>query len=287
MRVWQVATLALLAALSTLGAWTFLRQPARETRALDGSRIVSLSPSITETLFAIGAAERVVGVSNYCTYPPQAATRPRVGTGLTPSYEAIARLAPTLVVTENNANVRAAELRALAPTLLLPWLSLAEIALSVRRLGAITGRQHEADALADRLSRRLGVLPPANGPRVLLVLGYDPSRLDEVWFIRKNSLHGAALHAALGRNAVDEAVTGLPRLSLQRVIELDPDIIILLVLERQRGDPLAAWRKLEPLRAVRDNRLSVIEAPEAFANGPRILDLTERLAREIERLRPR
>jgi iron complex transport system substrate-binding protein len=286
MRVWQIAALALLSLVGALAVWKVGRG-GRAQAALDGSRVVSLSPSITETLFAIGAGERVVGISNYCNYPAQATRLPRVGTGLTPSYEAIARLEPTLVVTEANANVRGAELQALAPSLLLPWLSLDDIVASVRRLGSVTGQAAAADALAERLSRRLGVPPPARGPRVLLVLGYEPGRLDEVWFIRKNSLHGAALHAAGGRNAVDQTVSGLPRLSLQRVIEIDPDVIVVLVLERAGADLLTAWRRLEPLRAVREARLSVIEAPEAFANSPRILDLTERLAREIERLAPR
>jgi len=287
MRLWQIATFAVLAALSTFGAWAVVRERPPPAGKPDGTRIVSLSPSITETLFAIGAGERLVGVSDYCNHPAETAKRPHVGTGLTPSYEAIARLTPTLIVSEKNANVRAGELRALAPTLLLPWLSLGEIADSVRRLGRLTGHEREAGALAGRLLHELGVLPRAGAPRVLLVLGYDPSRLDEVWFIRKNSLHGAALNAAGGRNAVDEAVTGLPQLSIQRVIELDPDIVIVLVLQHRAGDPLAAWRRLEPLRAVREGRLSVIQAPEAFANSPRIFDLTERLAREIERLRPR
>jgi iron complex transport system substrate-binding protein len=286
MRVWQIAALALLSLVGALAVWKVGRG-GRAPASLDGSRVVSLSPSITETLFAIGAGERVVGISNYCNYPAQATRLPRVGTGLTPSYEAIARLEPTLVVTEANANVRGAELQALAPSLLLPWLSLDDIVASVRRLGSVTGQAAAADALAERLSRRLGVPPPARGPRVLLVLGYEPGRLDEVWFIRKNSLHGAALHAAGGRNAVDQTVSGLPRLSLQRVIEIDPDVIVVLVLERAGADLLTAWRRLEPLRAVREARLSVIEAPEAFANSPRILDLTERLAREIERLAPR
>ena len=128
MRLWQIATFAVLATLSAFGAWAVVRERPPQTGKIDGARIVSLSPSMTETLFAIGAGERLVGVSDYCNYPAEAAKRPHVGTGLTPSYEAIARLAPTLIVSENNANVRAHELRALAPTLLLPWLSLSESA---------------------------------------------------------------------------------------------------------------------------------------------------------------
>ena len=90
----------------------------------------------------------------------------------------------------------------MGPTRLLPWLSLTDVIESTRELGRLTGRAKEADDLAARLGERLTVAPPVNAPRVLLVIGYRPGKLDEVWFIRDNSLHGAALQAAGARNAV-------------------------------------------------------------------------------------
>jgi iron complex transport system substrate-binding protein len=274
------------------GAWAVLGagQPKAPSVAAAGSptraRIVSLSPSITETLFYLGASNLVVGVSDYCRYPDAAAKLPRVGTGLTPRYEAIARLAPTLIISEDNAHTRGVELRRLAPTQLLPWLELAEITASVRELGRITNQPEAADALARRFETTLGVQPPNDAPRVLLVLGYDPGRLDEIWFIRKNSLHGRALHAAGAKNAVDRAVSGLPRLSLQHLIEVDPDIVIVLLGAGTPQATLDAWQRLDALRAVRQHKISAVVAPEAFANSPRIFALVERLRAELRRLAP-
>ncbi len=248
-------------------------------------RIVSLAPAVTETLFAIGAGSLVVGVSDYCDFPPEAQKLPRLGTSLTPNYEAIARLAPTLIVSEENAAARRQELEALAPTRLLPWLTLDEIVGSIRELGSRTGHAHEAAALADELKRRLGVPQLERGPRVLLVLGYEPGKLDDIWFVRANSLHGAALRAAGGRNAVSTPVEGAPRLSQERVLELDPDMIFVLLRpgEEQRAAAYVAdWQRLSGLRAVKHRRVRAIAAPEAFANGPRILALVERLRREIQ-----
>jgi len=248
-------------------------------------RIVSLSPGITDALFEIGAGSQLVARSDYCDFPPEVSRLPRVGTSLTPSYETITRLSPSLIVGEDGANARRRELEAIGPTLLLPWLTLDEITESTRELGRRTGTVAAADALAARLKARLGVPPPANGPRVLLVIGYEPGKLEELWFVRDNSLHGSALHAAGARNAVPMAIAGLPRLSLERLLRVDPDAIFILTQpDHPAGDYLGPFQALTTLRAVREGHVSVVEAPEAYVHGPRILALVDRLAVEVKKL---
>jgi iron complex transport system substrate-binding protein len=252
------------------------------------ARIVSLSPSITETLFAIGAGSRVVGVSDFCTQPPAAAVLPRVGTGLSPAYERIAGLAPDLIVSEANVAVPAAALAQVGTVRLFPWLALADVLAGIRDLGCAVGAGDAAAALADRMAARLGARAPADAPRVLLVLGREADRLKDVWFIRSNSLHGAALEAAGGRNVVAAPVRGLPRMSLEELIALDPDIIVILTPD-DAGDGgahlLDGWRRLTALSAVRTDRLRVLTAPEAYANGPHILDLVDHLTPLLAELR--
>ncbi|MCA9642684.1 MAG: ABC transporter substrate-binding protein, partial [Myxococcales bacterium] len=252
-------------------------------------RFVSLAPAITETLFAIGAGEQVVAVSQYCERPPEARRLPRVGTALTPNYEAIARLQPTLILTETNKSAKGDQLKQLGQTLELPWLTLPEITGSIRKLGEATGHSPKANEIAQRMTDELSKPPPVDAPRVLLVLGYAAKpNIDEVWFIRRNSLHGAALASAGGRNVVDRDVEGLPRLTVPQLLELDPDVIIVLVQAKRSEEPaiLAVWKKLEPLKAVKDGRVAVLEAPEAFGNGPSILELRQKLARELRLLKP-
>jgi ABC-type Fe3+-hydroxamate transport system substrate-binding protein len=258
--------------------------PPPEKKA-EGPRIVTLAPGITDTIFAIGAGSQVVARSDYCDYPPEVKRVPAVGTSLTPSYETISRLAPTLILGEANAATRTNELQAVGPTRLLPWLTLMDVIESTRELGRLTAHTKEANELANRMHDRLAVPPPESGPRVLLVIGYRPGKLDEIWFIRDNSLHGAALRAAGAKNAVPEAVSGLPRLSPERLITLDPDAIFVLALPgKAQPDQLDGFRKLTPLRAVEKNRLAVIEAPEAYVHGPRILALVDRLQGALKNL---
>src|SRR5262249_38147498 len=98
-------------------------------------RIVSLSPAMTETLFALGAGDQVVGRTEYDNYPAEVRKLPAAGTSLRPSYEAIVRLAPTLIVGQAIKDAPLAELERIAPTRLLPWLTVADIAAGMRELG--------------------------------------------------------------------------------------------------------------------------------------------------------
>jgi iron complex transport system substrate-binding protein len=252
-------------------------------------RLVSLAPAITETLIALGVDQELVGASQFCRLGALA-ERPRVGSAITPSYEAIARLAPTLILTSEVAGEQLGPLSRLAPTRRLPWLTLDEVLSSVRNLGPWVGRSAAADALATKMERALSTQPPPDAPRVLLTMSYGDTGGSELWFIRDNSLHGALLRAAGGNNAVPRAITGQPKLSVEEVLRVDPDLIILLAdadqvdaaEARRRLEPL---RKLTPLRAVASGGLGLVHERNVFSGGPGVLDAIEPLRAEIQRLR--
>jgi iron complex transport system substrate-binding protein len=242
-------------------------------------RYVSLSPAITETLVALGVGPRLVGVSDYCHYPQEIEKVSHVGSGYTPRYEAILALNPTLVFVDG---VHAATTESLARIVQvepLPWLTLDEVIQSTRKLGQITGlcQASEQLALAYELQLRSRVTP--NSPRVLLSMAHSPGALQEIVFIRRNSLHGRLLEAAGARNAVGEDVSGVPRLSLEQVIQRNPDGIVILQSAAQADMRLLDdWRRLSVLRAVQTNQIRIIAAPEVAIPGPRILDLVQQLA---------
>src|SRR6185369_7193254 len=156
------------------GAWLALgcaREREQAAARSGKQRLVSLSPAITETLFAIGAGPELVGVSDYCNFPEQAKKLPRTGTALTPGYEAIVRLKPSLILTEGANSAPRRELTALGVTKFLPWHSLEDIVASTRLLGALTAHADAASELARKLWDGLAVAEAPNGPRVLVVLG--------------------------------------------------------------------------------------------------------------------
>jgi iron complex transport system substrate-binding protein len=245
-------------------------------------RIVSLSPGITETLYALGAGGEVVGLSEYASWPPETASVPKVGSTLTPDYEAIARLKPTLIIDEQVKQAPAGSLSALAPLKVLPWLTVEDMVRGIHELGQLTGREAAARQLAERVAETLERPAPPDAPRALLVLGDTEGMLSSIWYMRRGTLHGAALEAAGARNAVDEEAPGPPSLSLERLISLDPEVILVLVA-KDRLEPeeaarqLAAWKRLSVLRAVQQDRVKLVHGPGVQSTGPRILDLVEQL----------
>ena len=265
-------------------------EQGRSSARVGGRRLVSLSPALTETLFAIGAGPELVGVSDYCNYPEAAKKLPRVGTSLTPGYEAIVRLAPSLILCEAAASAPRRELTALGVTKFIPWLSLEDIVASTRLLGALSAQVAAANALATKLWDGLAVAEAPYGPRVLLVLGESTGKLSQIYFIKRNSIHGAALRAAGARNAVVAEVAGVPRLSIEELLRLDPEAIIVLVAPAPNGpsdaDVLRDFQALDPLTANRTGRVALLRSDEAFANGPRILDLAQHLKQKLAQLFP-
>jgi iron complex transport system substrate-binding protein len=193
-----------------------------------------------------------------------------------------------LILCEADESLPKRELSALGVSKFLRWLSLEDIVASTRLLGALTAQAAAADALATKLWEVLAVAENPKGPRVLVVLGEGTGKLSEIYFVKQNSIHGSALRAAGARNAVAEDVSGVPRLSIEELLRLDPDAIIVLVAPTpdapSEAQVLRDYETLSPLSARQNGRISVVKSAAAFASGPRILTLAEQLRQEVTRL---
>lgn len=270
-------------ALLAMSRWASTRGHGADSAPDARPRIVSLSPAITETLFALGAGDSIVGVTRRCSYPPEVARIARIGDGTNPDLEAIAALRPTLIVGEVTLRLSAETLAPLAPTRLLPWLTPAEIVRGVRELGALVARPAQAAAIADRMERRLLAPPPAGAPRLLMVFADQPGRVGPIYFVKPGSLHDALLTAAGARNAVEGVIQGAPTLSLEGILRLDPDAIVILVADDElspetRDRFIADYRKLSSLRAVREGHVRVLHGSILFVTGPRVLAVIDQVA---------
>jgi iron complex transport system substrate-binding protein len=259
------------------------RPAARARPAPDGERIVSLAPSVTEILFAIGAGPRVAGVSQFCDYPPAAARLPKVGSYVAPNIEAIAGLRPTLVIGPAAlSNVRAA--RAFAQmgisTIMIDDDSIAGIEAGIQRVGDRVGRGAEArrvvagiQAKMAAVEERLRGVPPRS---VLMVVGHQPMVV-----VGRATFLGELLALADARNIADATPRPWPRLSLEYVIASGPGVI----LDGQMGsDPHAPdsfWTRYPSIPAVRDGRVFSYPRDPTLHPGPRIALTLELLARLI------
>lgn len=175
-------------------------------------RIVSLVPSVTETLFALGLGGRVAGVTEFCTYPPEAAARPRVGSYASPSLEAVAALAPDLVFASADMTRPAAvsRLEALGvPVYVVYPRSLAQTAWTLRAIGAVAGAPDAGERLAAELEaavRRVEAAVSGRArPRVLLCVMVQP-----LVVAGPGTLADDLIAAAGGRNCVPPGPAAYP-----------------------------------------------------------------------------
>jgi iron complex transport system substrate-binding protein len=246
-------------------------------------RIVSLAPSVTETLFAIGAGNEVVGVSEYCDYPPSVRRLPKIGTFLTPNIEAIVALRPTLVIgLATSADIR--ELKALdamgISTLMVDDSSIVEIERSIERIGDAVGRSVEARRELAELRRHLAVvgerLRDTPERRVLMVVGHDP-----MVAVGPGNFLDQLLALAHAANIADASPQAWPRLSLEYIIAERPEVI----LDGQMGsDPTVQssfWSGYRWIPAVRNHRVFGYPQDPTLHPGPRIAQTLTILARLI------
>ena len=282
-------SLLLVLALSSVAMSTLFYQifPATKPHQEHPTRIVSLSPAITETLVAIGAEDRLVGRSDFCDYPESVLKLPALGTTLKPTPEKIVRVEPDHIVVEGSTTEEPVQLSTIAPTTVIPWLSLADVTAGIRTLGTLTGHQSEADHLAMELAGQLDVPAAKVGPRLLLVFAMPQG--NNIWYVKRNSLHGRAIHAVGWRNAVDEVVDGPATLSFERLIEINPELIIVMIARdtvtaAERENHLDVFRRFPMLQAVQKEGLGTIVGSSHYRPGPRILDFVRALREEVGRL---
>lgn len=247
-------------------------------------RVVSLSPSTTEALFAVGAGASLVGRSRYCDFPPEVAKLPQVGGYVDASLEAILGLSPTLVV-----GARGPTGRGLVDTLeargvrtyFPPTESFDEIDAMIRGLAAQVGRAEAGNAVVEamraRRARIVASLATERRPRVLLVFGLTP-----VVVAGPKSFPDEMLRLAGAENAVTDGA-GYPTLGLERVLALDPDVVVDAVMGESHapariGADAAGWREL---RAVREGRVLALGDESMLRPGPRVLDGVVTLARAL------
>lgn len=244
------------------------------------ARIVSTSPSITETLFALGAGPNVVGVSTYCRYPPQVRQLPKVGSFSKPNAEQIALLRPDLVIVHKSAGDLRNRLHALGlHTAEVDRGSLAQVFTSIRTIGEAVGRSGHADQLISKI--RASVAEAAtrysSRPRfsVLLIVGRDHDQLTRLIAAGKQTYLGELLEAAGGRNVLDGQY---PHISLETVIRLNPDVLIDASgmgdepndSPEQRLRTVRPWLARADLRAVRERRVFAVLSEALVAPGPRV-----------------
>ncbi|HYU89779.1 MAG TPA: helical backbone metal receptor [Gemmatimonadales bacterium] len=249
------------------------------TLAAPARRIVSLLPSFTEILFAIGAGDRLVGRTTWCDYPPEALAVPSVGDGMPPSVEAVAARRPDLVVLyRSGPTVTAAEQleRLGVRTVLFDLNLLEQLGPVVRRLGTLTGRPAAADSLA-RVMDSLAAQPPTPSTQSLVFIVWDNPPI----VIGAGSYLDRLAALAGARNVFHDIGSPSAQVSIETIAARDPDFVALLsdsaVPPRYAARP--EWRVV---RAVRSGRFLFLPGQLFGRPGPRAAEAIRELRRRLE-----
>lgn len=247
-------------------------------------RIVSLAPSVTELLFALQAGDRVVGVTSFCDFPPEAAGKPTVGQSGA-NLERIVALQPDLVIAPHgflDADLLAELERLKLPVFLLQARSLDDVLAHLGILGRMLDRQQAADAVVAALRTRIQAVKAGTEgrprPRVLYVLNMDPL----ITVGPRTFLHHL-IELAGGESIAADSPTDYPRFSMESVLARDPEVVLFPSGATEGIAPAdrAQWEQWPMLSAVRTRRLVQVPSVLLDRPGPRLADGLELLARAL------
>lgn len=271
--------------LGTLLALNAQAQPAR---------IVSTFPSVTETLFALGAGDRVVGVSNYCRYPPAALSLPKIGTYAKPDPEKIALLRPDLVFVQKPAANLDDRLDALGIKHVEVKIgSLAEVYSMIREIGRAVGLPDRAEKLNGDIRSRLDAFRAEAGgrprPKVLIVVGRTPGLLTNLTAAGPGPYIGELLEIAGGSNVLTGTAIAYPHISLETVVRLNPDVILDTSIMGDAGADTGLrevslrepWLAHRELAAVQNGMVLGLASESLVTPGPRVVDAVELIRTKI------
>lgn len=261
--------------------------------AKEYKKIVSLAPSITETLYFLGAGERIIGVTSYCNYPEEAKKKPKVGSNMDLNLELIMQMQPDLVFllpssTKAEENLSKLKIESFA----VAQDRLDEVINSVRLLGDKLNMHNRGNKLADSLENEIKQAVSAvdktdSGKTVLISTGRDLGNgISALYAGGRNTFFDDILQR-IGLKNVLEVEMQYPQISLEAILKLNPDIIIDLISELDeqkiaKEKILADWQKYPQLKAVQNKRVIVLGGRHVSIPGPRLVWLIKEICTALK-----
>lgn len=252
------------------------------------ARIISMAPSITEIVFAMGLGERVAGVSDFCDYPPEAQKKPKIGGVVNPNMEAIVALNPDLVLALPNAThenlFRSLRLLGIK-VVTLRNDTLDDLFDTIRRIGEETSRRREAEEMGRRLRAKFSAVGEkvAGKPRrkVMFVVGVDP-----LFVAGRGTFIDELIAIAGGENIAGDSLSKYPQLGVEEVVSRAPEVILYTSLNfeltpEHEAEAERLWSNYPSIPAVREGGIQGLVADYVTLPGPRLVIGVEEIARAI------
>lgn len=258
------------------------------------TRVVSLAPSLTENIFAVGAGDRLVGVTTFCNYPEAANSIAKIGDTMNPNMESIVALKPDVVFVSTASQIEAfmntLEANGIAVYVTNPT-NLMEIINGLRKLSTVFGTEEQAGPLVDSLYKRYQAVTSGALDTLLQIDEEEEEYLkrtlpttvfvqiskEPLFTIGKTSFLNDILHKAGGKSVTSDVETAYPKLSKETASALNPEAIILSDSEDNK-EPNEVFKNS---RAVISGRVYKVNADLLSRPGPRLVDALERIAHDL------
>ena len=241
------------------------------------TRVVSLAPNLTESIFAVGAGDRLVGVTTFCNYPEQAKEIAKVGDTMNPNMESIVALKPDVVFVSTASQIEAfmktLEANGIAVYVTNPK-DLESVFESLTNLGRLMGTEREAGALVEKLRERssLCFLTLKTPPRVFVQISKEP-----LFTVGREAFVTELVKAVGGVSVTANIESAYPKLSKETASALNPEVIILSESDDNK-EPNEAFKNSP---AVKNGRVYKVNADLLSRPGPRLVDALEQIARDL------
>jgi len=248
-------------------------------------RIISLAPSITEILFALGLNEEIAAVTNYCDYPKAVLNKPRIGGYINPSIEKIVSLKPDLIIATRDdnrweTNQRLSDLG--FSVYLINPKSFYGVTRSIHHIGVVVGREEESKKILinmtskkEEIAARTKSLPK---PKVFFQIGYAP-----IMTVGKETLADDLIRLAGGRSISENESVNYPLYNIETILSKAPEIIIMSSMDSKKDylNLIKMWQSWKDLPAVKMNAIYVVESNLVDRPTPRVVEGLEAMARMI------
>jgi iron complex transport system substrate-binding protein len=256
-------------------------------------RIVSLSPNITETLFALGLEDRIAGVTSFCKYPPEAEKKPQVGGYLNLDFEAVIKLKPDIVFLlpeQENARKYLENLK--IRTVVLHNRMVGEILESILTAGKVCGAEKKAEKLHNDIVSQIDEIKKKTSgkdrPKVLISVGrtLGVGTVKDLYIAGKNTSYDELITLAGGENVWKRTEATYPVVYREGLLQLDPDIIIDIVygIEKEKINKTALindWKTVKEIKAVKNGKIYIFDNDYDVVPGPRFILLLKDMAKVI------
>ena len=261
----------------------------RVTLARPAQRVISMAPHVTELLFAAGGGARIVGAMNYSDYPAAARSIPLIGSNSQIDLERVIAMKPDLLIVWQSGNTarQIGQLQSLSiPVFHSEPRKLDEVATSLLRFGQLLGTEQAAQAAAAQYRAKLAALRTRYGKRPQVSVFYQAWD-SPLYTLNGEQIASDAVKLCGGTNIFAGLTTIAPQVSVEAVVQADPEAIVGGKLYTPQDRGLSIWQPYRGMTAVRRNNLFTLDEELLIRPGPRIVDGAAALCQRLEEARAR